>query len=211
MKAKFNFLFLFAITAFFIASCQQNNTVTPPPSSCSYAPYSNGSEFVHIQSNGDTSTTVVTGDTVINGAACKILSQTFSSGNQGGVVYHYCGGGSYMYRNLYVPQYNIVVDSLVYLKDNLSVGDTWTASFSGVFNTIPITAEYEYSCVATGLTRTVSSQTFNNVVHVRSDAYATTLGIRKMIATTNYYFAEGVGVIETDVSGHKIVSYNIVP
>lgn len=213
MLSKIHIFTLLALVGLFLASCQPN-TPTPSPT-CTYFPYTIGSEFVYgtTQANGtvDTTKEEVIGDTIINGYTCKILRHTSNSTANSRLSFANCNNGHYMQRNLFIPGYNVVVDSFVYLKDNLAAGDTWTNSFAGSFNGISVDVEYENHYVGTSATRVVNGQTFNNVINIRVDLYVTTLSLRQQVGTYNYYFAEGVGFIETDFNKIKIISYTIVP
>jgi hypothetical protein len=162
----------------------------------------------------DTITETVISDTIIDGYSCKILERVVT-GNASSTdrYYSYCGPGGYMQRDFFIPGYNVVLDSLVYLKDDLNAGDMWSNTFNGTFNNLMVTADYENFYVNTQTTRVVNGETFNNVIQTRVDLYTeiTGFGGRQLTGSYNYYFAEGVGLIENDINNTKIVSYNIIP
>ncbi len=217
MLSKLRF-FLFAATiSLLFASCQQNNN-NAPISSCSYSAYgTDGSEFVYTTTNNngtDTITETVIGDTIIDSYNCKIVKRVARNSTPSTIyLYLYCGPSGYMHRDFFVPGYNVTVDSMVYLKDNLSPGDMWSNTFTGTFNNFTVTVEYENFYETTQTTRVVNGQTFNNVIQIRTDLYTTIAGFggRQLVGSYNYYFGEGVGLIETDLQNTKILSYTIVP
>lgn len=216
MLSNFNFLLFIAILSLFFASCQPNNNTTI--SSCDYFPYStNGSELVYVTTNNngtDTITETVSGDTIIDGYTCKIISQIITGNSPSSNRYYsYCGPSGYMQRDFFIPGYNVVVDSFVYLKDNLSAGDMWVNTFSGTFNNFNVTVDYENFYENTQPTRVVNGETFSNVIQIRVDLYTTIAGFggRQLSGSFNYYFAEGVGLIENSINNTKIISYSILP
>lgn len=216
MLFNLKFLSFVATLSILFASCQPNNN--NPIASCDYFPYNtNGSEFIYTTTNNngtDTITETVLGDTTINGYACKIIEQTTTaSSSNPSRYYSYCGPSGYMQRNFFIPGYNVVVDSLVYLKDNLSAGDMWVNTFSGTFNNFNVTVDYENFYENIEPTRVVNGETFNNVIQIRLDLYTTisSFGGRQFSGSFNYYFAEGVGLIENSANNTKLISYTIAP
>lgn len=205
-------LFFIALLGLFFGACQQQPiTPTPTPAAniCDYAPFSTGSVFKYVVPSGDTITDRVLGDTVVNGYYCKLLSQT--ANNQTTKAVYYCGNGFYMHRNFYVPGYNVVVDSLIYLKDNVTANTSWMNSFSGSFNGFSVLVEYEETYVGLAATRVVNGVTFNDVIERQQKVYMTLLGTRTLTGTYSYWYGKNVGLIETTLNGARIVSYNIVP
>ena len=161
----------------------------------------------------DTITETVIGDTIIDGYSCKILERVTTNTPSPSRSHSYCGPGGYMFRDFFIPGYNIVLDSLVYLKDNLNAGDMWLNTFTGTVNTFMVTADYENFYENTQTTRVVNGETFNNVIQIRLDLYTTIAGFggRQLSGSYNYYFAEGVGLIENDLNNTKLISYTILP
>ncbi|BDS12255.1 hypothetical protein [Aureispira anguillae] len=200
------------IISFLFGSCQQQNTTTPPP--CSYSAYTTGSEFLYSVTSStavDTIREYVVGDSIVDGYSCQVIQRTTTADSSITTYLAYCGNGNYMHKNLLIPGYGVTVDSLVYLKDNLSAGDSWTNTFSGTFGGFSVVVDYENHYIATEATRVVNGETFNNVIQIRVDLYSTVFNVRQSTGSFNYYFAEGVGLIENDVNQTKLIDYTIVP
>ena len=107
-------------------------------------------------------------------------------------------------------------------KDSAKQGDTWNNTgqvFYQLVGNVAILIESTQS--ESGLTMTVGSNTFTNVVHVHSDAKASLLNLK--VGTFDIWFVKGIGVIREEadiniangayVQNHidSLLSYHIEP
>lgn len=101
---------------------------------------------------------------------------------------------------------------MLYLKDNLAVGGTWSSSTTNSFlGTIGLTGKI----VEKGITKTVAGKTFANVIHTNVKLSITYQGI-SAVDTYDIYVAQGVGIIHLEVNTpgmgtipEDLVSYSI--
>ena len=198
---------------------------TNPPSSvrctgCSYLPVCDSTSVTYIDSTAiGTDTTenilLILGDTTINGR--KFTKVSPSSIFAQGLLYS-CDGGDYrIYQP--VPDLGIDIDSLAQslrlplgtvpipshiqttiLKTSANAGTTWTDT---VFQFTPVPffsvlAKLDYKLEEKGIQRTVLGKVFTNVIHVGSKLnIAIPMVPLPIDVTIHYYFADGVGIIET--------------
>jgi hypothetical protein len=197
---------------------------------CEYLPVCDSSFFRYVDSNGTRIDTLdnqmfVLGDSTINGRRYSKVSgfATFNTG-----LFANCDNGDY--RLLFpLTALGINLDSMLnallqvpgspfpippglirapqtittsVLKVGVPVGGTWLDT---IYNLslpplVTLFAGLRYTVVAKGVQRTVFSNTYNDVIHVRS----TTQVISTLISlpvnfSIDYYFAKGVGLIEVQV------------
>jgi hypothetical protein len=188
---------------------------------CSYLPVCDSTQLTYIDSSAvgiDTvkSTLVILGDTTISGT--KYTRVTPSASFPQGLLYN-CDGGNYrIYQR--VPDLGIGLDTMLsamglpvgainipthisatILKTGVNAGATWSDT---VFTATPIpfltiVGKLDYTLEAKNTQRTVLGKLFTNVHHVSS-----TLNISiplmppmPLDVQVDYYFADGVGIIET--------------
>jgi hypothetical protein len=179
-------LLVIAITTTFVmSSCTPDKTTPAVNTNGQYLNSNKGSSWVYtIDSAGNTSKVEVTDSTVMAfGKKFTNFHNTYPSGT--------------VYRNFYTyqdGQYSMMITSaagtqqeLIYLKDNVKVGDKWN-------NTVtPVSTQllYEYEVIGIGLTKMVNTLTFSDVVKIHCT-----------ISSINYesdaYYAPKVGLIELE-------------
>lgn len=209
------------------------NGNTNPPSTvrctgCSYLPVCDSTMLTYIDSTTigvDTTKNVllILGDTTISGK--KFTKVSPSSLFSEGLLYN-CDGGDYrIYQP--VPDLGIDIDSLVQslglpigtvpipshiqttiLKANANAGASWSDT---VFQFTPIpffsvVAKLDYKLEQKGIQRTVLGKVFTNVTHVSSKLNIVIPMMPLPVdVTIDYYFADGVGIIETRTSNSGVV------
>jgi hypothetical protein len=169
----------------FISSCTKDVITPAVNTNGQYLNSNKGSMWDYtIDSAGNTSKVEVTDSIVMAfGKRFTNFHNTYPSGT--------------VYRNFYTyqdGQYSMMITSaagtqqeLIYLKDNVKVGDKWNNTVTPV--STPLL--YEYEVTGIGGTRMVNSLTFSDVVRVHCT-----------IASINYqsdaYYAPKVGLIELE-------------
>lgn len=184
-----------------------------PPSTCGYAPYTNGSTYNYETVSGETGdttafTVTVTGDSTINGQSYKKLSSDTAT------TYDRCDNGTYrqMVKGLSYMGYSVDSVMSIYLKDFVPAGSSWsdtvTVSESGVNVNVFLT----YTVTQKGINKRVYDLDYTEVIAVRLSASAKVLGQTISLGTmaTNYY-AKDIGLIEVDQAEDttRLRSYDI--
>lgn len=210
-----------------------NGSTNPAPNvrctSCSYLPVCDSTQLTYIDSTAmgmDTTKSIlaILGDTTINGTKYTEVSPSgvFSQG----LLYN-CDGGNYrIYQE--VPDLGIDIDSLLtsvglpagsinipthfqttLLKTSVNAGATWSDT---VFTATPlpfmtIVGKLDYKLEAKSTQRTVLGKVFNNVHHVSSklNIFIPLMPPLPFDVRVDYYFAEGVGIIETATTSNGVV------
>ena len=211
-------LFWGVLLVILFGSCQKNDPIPPSnnpvnnnsDSTCNYFAYTTGSTFNYSMPNGTIMETVL-GDTVINGVTCKkVLHNTTDNGlSQSTLLFPSCSNGVYSYKNFFIPSLNIVIDELIYLRENVSPGTQWSNSF---FNATGTSIEYRYSYAGEEPSKTINNKTFLNVKVVNLSIYANYSGTPVFVGSSTSFYAEGVGLIQNTSSNSNIyiTSYNIL-
>lgn len=182
-------------------SCKKKKDTIPATTPANYQPISAGSTWTYAStSNSVTSNytlTATANDSTIDGKAYKIFINS-SGPNE----YYYKTGNDY-YRYSYFEALSQSLN-LLYLKDNLSVGQSWTQNKNATINGVSGTAILECVVAEKGISYPVNGKTFTNVMHIKINP---TFSVNGIILTNNkadihYYFADNVGFIysSTDLS-----------
>jgi len=173
--------------------------------SCSYQPYCNGSTYTYVDSSiaGPPTTTTTTinivADTVIDGKTFQKFSENGVSG------YYNCTNAVATVMVFQAPAGSggaplKITTTLV--KANEPVGATWTD------NNVNAQGQgfiYNSSIISKGGSRVVLGTTYNDVIHVRftTEMQVPLLGT-VVVSTTNSYFANNVGLIETNTKDEML-------
>jgi len=195
---------------------------------CSYLPVCDSTKLTYVDSTAagvDTtqSTLIILGDTTINGR--KFTKVSPSSVFSQGLLYN-CDGGDYrIYQP--VPDLGINIDSLIQslglpigtvpipshiqttiLKSGANAGATWSDTVFQ-FSPLPlfnVVAKLHYKLEQKGIQRSVLGKLYNNVIRVTSKLnIVIPLMPLPLDITIDYYFAEGIGIIETKTTNNGIV------
>ncbi len=183
-------------------SCSSNPTSPSTDTTTLYMPLTAGSMWTYTGSIGNT-IDVMAGDSVLLGHTYRIMIGTANGTSQPSVL-RAVGTGI----NITMPDTNGVLRDVVYIKDGIKTGDSW----SNYSTNSGIPSFYDYTCLGTGLTRTVQGKSYTNVMALTQTIGYNFGGQRIVAGTATTYFAMGVGMIATDLSNGQsmeLVSYSI--
>lgn len=186
-----------------------------PPSTCGYAPYTNGSTYNYESVRGtspDTTffTVTVTGDSLINGQTYKKLASDTAT------TYDRCENGNYYQMVKGLSYQGFTADSVmsVYLKDNVAAGSSWSDTVTVREGPINQDVYLNYTITQKGINKRVFDLDYTEVIAVRLSASVKVLGQTISLGTlaTNYY-AKDIGLIQVDQEEDttRLRSYNIEP
>jgi hypothetical protein len=196
-KTTFTFLALLLITG----ACKKSDTTTSPaPVLLKYMSLTAGSTWNYNQADNLASTSVnytlssTTRDTTINGNSYHI----FINSNGGNSEYYFISGNNYYtFRTLGVALGGTAFENL-YLKDNLSAGGNWAQTLSltipGVPVPVPVTVTYTIQ--ETGISRTVNSIAYSDVIHVKTAISSSLVPSANLVTNIDSYYARKYGLIE---------------
>lgn len=199
-----SFWLLFVLSALMI-SCKKDEITTQPPAE-KFMSLNSGNTWNYQQIDSPSTATPDTSDyqvkatdrdTTINSKSYKVCT-----GNDGSMQYYNISGSDYYtYRKLPDALGGGFVE-ILYLKDNLAVGGTWTQTSPVTISGYTIDMTLNNRINQKGITKTVNGITYTNVTDV-----ATTLSIAIPIPYTltseiHYYYAPKVGQIENDTQIH---------
>lgn len=194
-------ILLLVLSALTFAACADSNPAAPNDlgnTQSSFYPRSKGSTWTYT---GDFSYTVtILGDTTLDGKTWTMLNNSI-----GGI-------GLLLFENN--GYYSATLDKrdalLHFLKENAPVGTKW--SFDYMVTTT--TSTYDLEIKGVGLTRVVEGHTYTDVIHVHQTTSMTFQGQKIPYNEGDYYYAKGVGFIESDLGalGGKVrlASYTIM-
>ena len=193
MKKTLLFLFL-SVT---ILGCKKASE-TPDAGNNSYQPVSKGSYWKYS-------------DTSPSGSSQSTFTMTGEQINiEGRIYYKYTvvnNGESYLGAGYFYAENGVVMSATrpadgesLFLKEDAAVGETWylnkpvsVAATGGIGFPYPETVVTVVKLVEKGISHTVSSKTFTNVIHTKHSQQFTSTGT---IDVEDYYIAKGVGMIE---------------
>jgi hypothetical protein len=191
---------LCAAAALSIVGCSSSNNPVSPDStsSDSYFPVSKGSTWTYA---GSVNYTYTAGnDTTVNGKQYTTLVSSLSTATG---MYRRDGNSYYSYD----PSTST---ETLFLKDG-DVNSTWSFDNSASNGT---QNHHEYTIVEKGIKHTVNGKEYSNVLHVHSvDSFQNPItGDPIVFAEGHYYYAKGIGLIQTDLGTLGVVnliSYSI--
>ncbi|HMZ46865.1 MAG TPA: hypothetical protein PKG56_06695 [Chitinophagaceae bacterium] len=184
-----NSVCLFSITA---------GIVAPLPIISDYFPRSIGSNWGYNVLGLDSLHTKSTPkDTILGGNSYRVF---YANGSLDDTAFYRKSGGDY-YRwdaldgnTGYMP--------LLFLKEDKPAGTQWESNIANtVYSGIPTQVKMKYTLMSVNVSRTVESNTFDSVIHVKNELQYKILGTFQTIQTMNTYFAKNVGLIEFEAAG----------
>lgn len=195
------YLIILLLTLGIIFSCKKKKVPPLPTSTANFQPISAGSAWSYTATSNSVTNnytlTATANDSTIDGKTYKVFI------NSGGPNEYYYKTGNDYYRYSYFIALNQALD-LLYLKDNLSVGATWTQNKNATINGVNGTAILECLVAEKGISYTVNGKTFTNVMHIKINPTFSVSGIKltNNKAEIHYYFADNIGFIysSTDLS-----------
>lgn len=96
----------------------------------------------------------------------------------------------YQYSNLNVNGVGLVPTEVLFLKDNVAKGTTWSAPAGSLYG-LPATGNG--TIIKNNYSLTVHGQTYDNVIHTQVSLSVLYLGT---IGTIDYYVAQGIGIVK---------------
>jgi len=173
---------------------------------CIYAPTCIGSMYNYeINFGGSISTRVQKiisqTDTLVSGLTYKktLVNYEDGSGNMTSSGYSYinCNNGestAFAYNLTGLAGSTISFIKSTLLKANTAIGGTWSETIP---NQVGQDVINTYTMKEKGITRTVLGVTFNDVLHIELTQQINIGGMNVDAGVSQYYFAKGVGLIET--------------
>ncbi|MCB0807169.1 MAG: hypothetical protein KDC05_15330 [Bacteroidales bacterium] len=185
---------------------QQNNGVT----TSSYAPFTSGSTFdykyVDFFGEETMSTWTVLEGKVIDDIFYVEISGFLGSTDNG---YFNCENGNY---TAYIPANGALPTlKLVYLKENVAIGESWSQTLTVSNQGVNMDNKYEFTYESKLDSLTVEGKTYTDIMHVHLDLYTVFMGQEMLASSDDYYWAKGVGLIKkTGLSATLyLMDYNI--
>ena len=183
------------------------NTPVTPVITKDYLPLTTGSTFTYT----DTTDGVASFYTLTaSGVKINLFGKDYDklNGSDGSVRYRTKTGTNY-YQIISLPPMHSGEFEDKYLNDSLPVNSTWTESFK-IVNVLgfpdSLIAFATYKISEKGVSRTVKGNAYTNVIHVALtdiSAYNDSVAANPMIvgiATGNFYYSPGVGLIQSNVA-----------
>lgn len=134
-------------------------------------------------------------DSTINGKAYHVFTNSTGSPNE---YYNITGNDYYTFRSLGAALANLTVEN-IYLKDNAAAGASWSQvvnlPLSGVPGTVPATITN--TIAEKGISRTVNSIVYTNVIHVTTTISVQGLPAGSLNTDIQSYYAPKSGLIES--------------
>ena len=191
---------LFPAFLLFIISCKKSSQTNTQPQG-NYLTTTTGSTWNYHQIdssgsspvNSDYTVTSSSKDTLVSGRSYHVFN-TSAGGNQ---YLNISGNDYYQFDSLPAGSGSAVFERL-YLKDNVNIGSSWTQSTTvtvpGVLFPIPVTLTYQIA--EKGISRTVNTQTYTDVIHVSTTISSSLIPSANLTSSINSYYAKKYGLIE---------------
>lgn len=181
----------------------KKNTDTTPPVTTDYQPLTTGSEWNYTVTGTNAGTFKITAtnkDSVISGRSYKVFTNS-SAANE----YYYKSSGDYFRYNS-IKELNNQLVEVLYLKDNLARGQTWTETKTVNINvgpplgTVPGTVQFVFTVSEKGIDHIVDGVTFKDVIKITAVPSFSILvmGTPTSVPSTSdlqYFYSKSVGLI----------------
>lgn len=190
-----NFAFLLLL---FIISCGKSDNPSPATTE-NYMNMKTGSvwnyEVINNVPPASTSNYTLTSTNRDSTVDAKIY-HVFTNSSNGASEYYRVSGTDYStFQNLPAALGGTKVDNL-YLKAGAAVGTTWAQSYNITYNSLPLTVTLTNKILETGISKTVNTITYNNVIHVSTGVSVAGIPSSALTSDINYYYAPNYGMIE---------------
>lgn len=221
-KVSLLMAFFAAITLFVQCKKDSGSENNPPVTPKNYLPVTAGSTFTYHSvintSATDYTLTATSGDSLVNGK-----SYTKFTGSDGETRYYRRVGVNYYQVSSLptLPGSPVFEDN--YLNDSLPVNATWNVQFqftNPLGFPAQLTAVGIYKIIEKGISLPVNGTTYKDVIHVRLtdvSGYAVLSDppLVTGVATGDFYYSQGVGLVQgslavADNSSYGIAAYNKV-
>jgi hypothetical protein len=189
----------FTIVVLLIAGISCKKTVAPTVETPKYLNLAPGSSRTYETTNNIT--TAITSNVVISTARDSSISgkvyHVFTNSNGAANEYFTISGTDYYtFRNLVAIGSGAVEDN--YLKADAVVGASWSQSVNvtlpGSSTVLPLVVTN--TTTAKGITRTVNSKVYTNVIHITTSITSTSLPAGSLTTDIQSYYAPNYSLIE---------------
>ena len=185
-------------------SCKKDSTTTPPVTDTSkYMSYTANSTWDYTVTNNITATTLnytitsTNRDSTINGKAYHVFTNSTGSANE---YYNVTGNDYYTFQSLPTTLGGTPIEN-IYLKDNAAANTSWDQSYSINVSGIPLTVKITNTITEKGISMTVNSIVYTDVIHVTTTLQVSALGtpLPAGAVTTDIqtYYAKKYGTIQS--------------
>ena len=150
---------------------------------------------------GDTLRRSIIGSATASGVTYKAMKELDVAGQLDDTLYYRKSGNNYYdynYTDAYTSFYfdNIQIDSILFLKEGLKTGDTWSSKiYTGPVNGTSTKVRYDFICDDASATVTLNSKTYTNVYKITLKVMVDNGTGFKTDVTWTYYYAQGIGLI----------------
>ncbi|MEP6927497.1 MAG: hypothetical protein ABI834_07665 [Ginsengibacter sp.] len=192
---------LFSAFILFIISCKKSENTTISKQD-KYLTTSAGSTWNYHETNSsgpapvntDYTLTSTSRDTSINNKSYHIFTNS-----TGSTRYLSISGNDYYQFDSLPSALGTAALEILYLKDNISIGGTWSQNTSvtlpGVPFPVPITLSYNIA--EKGISRSVNGNNYTGVIHVTTSISSSLIPAASLTTNINSYYAEKYGLIES--------------
>lgn len=175
-------------------NCKKSSTPDPGTPASSYQPTTTGSEWNYTTTgttaSGPVNTsfklTATSKDSVSNGKTFRVFSNT-----AGANEYYVKVGNDYSRISVF-PGLEQQIE-LLYLKDNLLAGGSWSETKNVVVQNIPIAVNVTYTVMGPKFDTSFSGSDFKEVIRIK--VFPEILGLPFQENNITYLFAKNVGMI----------------
>ena len=200
---------IFAILAIAVTlmSCKKDKAA-PAADTIKYMSYTANSTWNYETVNSLTgiitkyTLTSTSRDSTANGKAYHVFTNSSGSANE---YYAISGNEYYNFQNLPVSVGGKTVES-IYLKDNVAADGTWTQPYTVTTSGVPLTITIVNTITEKGISKTVNSIAYTDVIHVTSSISVSAFGIPlptgAVTTDVQAYYAKKYGMIQ---SKNKVV------
>ncbi|HSN62491.1 MAG TPA: hypothetical protein VLR49_16255, partial [Ferruginibacter sp.] len=193
---------LFAIILCFLAaSCDKGNDPTPTIPTDNFMNMKSGSTWNYEVTNNtpppSTSSYMLTSTNRDSTIGAKQYHIYLNSGTGASEYYFASGTDYYTYQSLPAALGGTKVENL-YLKAGAAINTTWAQTYNITYNSIPLAVTVTNKIEAKGLSRTVSGNAYNNVIHVSTVITVAGVSPTQLTTDIDYYFAPNYGMIENN-------------
>lgn len=180
-------------------SCKKSDPAPAPPAAEKFMTFTAGSTWNYKTTDNiaaastNFTITATNNDTTINGRAYKIFTNNSGGPNE---YYHITGSDYYTFRTLPASLGGTSVEVL-YLKDNLAVGETWTQTTTINVSGFNLTLTLNNKIAQKGINKTVNGIAYTGVTEVETTLAVSGIPIAYTLTSDiHYYYAPKIGQIE---------------
>jgi len=193
-------ILLLTIVALFFSACGKKDSPTnnPPAVADSFININAGSTWTYHEDDSSTATpksadytiTSTSRDSTIGTRSYHVYSYSY-----GGSQYLNISGNDY-YQFVSVPGSNGTTVERKYLVDNIKAGASWSETFTITVSNIPVPVTLTNTIVEKGISRTVNSVNYTNVVHVSTSLSSSAIPATALTSSIDSYYAPNYSLIE---------------